>query len=107
METTKFLRTFWNKIEQLLWMRERTQDDVTLNIISGILGVHDPVLDFNLTLCQMYIFQKAREELRFLLFDLKIKLYLYYLTVKKVYYSKNKQESFTNRWQKYRPLFDN
>ena len=55
----------------------------------------------------MYIFQKAREEARLLLFELKVKLYQYYLTEKKVYYSKNKQESFTKRWQKYRPLFDN
>ena len=88
-------------------MRERTQDDITLNIISVILGVHDPALDLILTFCKMYIFHKAREEARLLLFELKVKLYQYYLTEKKVYYSKNKQESFTKRWQKYRPLFDN
>ena len=99
------VRIFWNEIE--LWMRERTQDDITLNIISVILGVHDPALDLILTFCKMYIFQKAREEARLLLFELKVKLYQYYLTEKKVYYSKNKQESFTKRWQKYRPLFDN
>ena len=34
------VRIFWNEIE--LWMRERTQDDITLNIISVILGVHEP-----------------------------------------------------------------
>ena len=51
--------------------------------------------DLILTFCKMYIFQKAREEARLLLFELKVKLYQYYLTEKKVYYSKNKQESFT------------
>ena len=45
--------------------------------------------------------------IQLLLFELKVKLYQYYLTEKKVYYSKNKQDSFTKRWQKYRPLFDN
>ena len=41
------VRIFWNEME--LWIRDRIQDDVTLNIISVTLGVYDPALDLIIT----------------------------------------------------------
>ena len=54
----------------------------------------------------MYVFQKAREDTRPTIFEIKAKIHNYYLTEKKVYYSKN-QYQITKRWQIYRNLFEN